>query len=241
MVHLQPNASSNAVYCNGGNGYPIDTSTAGPSGTGGNLAIVGGPATNQFCGGNYIMNNTTQAQWKSPVAVVPDPYSSVPAPTQPAGKVLEAVTPVATVAQGYTPNVRPNLWLYIRHLGCERNGQLPQYSRSATLLDLQQHLSLQRRKYLRKLPGIYSRVLPKRYRYHQSRRLRQRRGHFHARRLLPEWKPECRISHDPPQCVGRNPAGHVRRHVLFPQRGARYLPAVREQPAALSPRFLLIT
>ena len=29
------NASSNAVYCNGGNGYPIDTSTAGPSGTGG--------------------------------------------------------------------------------------------------------------------------------------------------------------------------------------------------------------
>ncbi len=28
---------------------------------------------------------------------------AVPAPTQPAGKVLEAVTPVATVAQGYTP------------------------------------------------------------------------------------------------------------------------------------------
>ena len=26
------NASSNAVYCNGGNGYPIDTSTAGPFG-----------------------------------------------------------------------------------------------------------------------------------------------------------------------------------------------------------------
>jgi Putative Flp pilus-assembly TadE/G-like len=97
------NSSSNAVYCNGGNGYPIDTSTAGPSGTGGNLAIVGGPLTNQFCGGNYIMNNTTQAQWKSPVTVVPDPYSSVPAPTQPAAKVLEAVTPVATVAQGYTP------------------------------------------------------------------------------------------------------------------------------------------
>ena len=98
------NASSNAVYCNGGNGYPIDTSTAGPSGTGGNLAIVGGPLTNQFCGGNYIMNNTTQAQWKSPVTVVPDPYSSVPAPTQPLSKVLESVTPVATVAQGYTPN-----------------------------------------------------------------------------------------------------------------------------------------
>jgi hypothetical protein len=101
------NSSSNAVYCHGGSGYPIDTSTAGPSGTGGNLAIVGGPATNQFCGANYIMNNTTQAQWKSPASVVPDPYASVPAPTQPSGKVLESVTPVATVAQGYTPNSDP--------------------------------------------------------------------------------------------------------------------------------------
>jgi hypothetical protein len=94
---------NNAVYCNGGNGYPIDTSTAGPSGTGGNVAVVGGPATNQFCGANYVMNNTTHALWKSPVAVVADPYASVPAPTQPPGKVLEALTPVATVAQGYTP------------------------------------------------------------------------------------------------------------------------------------------
>ena len=97
------NAPSNAVYCNGGNGYPIDTSTAGPSGQGGNVAVVGGPLTNQFCGANYIMNNTTHALWKSPVAVAADPYASVPAPTQPAGKVLEAVTPVATVAQGYIP------------------------------------------------------------------------------------------------------------------------------------------
>jgi hypothetical protein len=98
------NASSNAVYCNGGNGYPIDTSTAGPSGTGGNLAIVGGPSTNQFCGASYILNDTTHAQWKSPVAAVADPYAGVFAPTQPAGKVQEALTPVATVAQGYTPS-----------------------------------------------------------------------------------------------------------------------------------------
>ena len=101
------NASSNAVYCNGGNGYPIDTSTAGPSGTGGNLAIVGGPTTNQLCGANYIMNNTTHALWKSPAAVASDPYASVPAPTQPAVKVAEATTPVATVAQGYTPTSDP--------------------------------------------------------------------------------------------------------------------------------------
>jgi Putative Flp pilus-assembly TadE/G-like len=98
------NSSSNAVYCNGGNGYPIDLSTAGPSGTGGNLAIVGGPATNQFCGANYIMNNTTQSKWQSPVAVIADPYAAVPAPTLPTTKVTEALTPVATVAQGYTPS-----------------------------------------------------------------------------------------------------------------------------------------
>lgn len=99
------NSSSNAVYCNGGNGYPIDTSAAGPTGQGGNLAVVGGPTTNQLCGANYILNNTTHALWKSPVAAAADPYGSVPAPTQPVGKVLEAITPVATVAQGYTPTV----------------------------------------------------------------------------------------------------------------------------------------
>jgi hypothetical protein len=88
------NSSSNAVYCNGGNGYPIDLSTAGPSGTGGNLAIVGGPATNQFCGANYIMNNTTQSKWQSPVAVIADPYAGVSAPTQPIAPQILTSTPV---------------------------------------------------------------------------------------------------------------------------------------------------
>ena len=101
------NTSSNAIYCNGGSGYPIDTSAAGPSGQGGNVSVVGGPSSNQFCGANYIMNNTTHALWKSPAAVAPDPYAGVPAPTQPTGKVAEAVTPVATVAQGYTPTSDP--------------------------------------------------------------------------------------------------------------------------------------
>jgi hypothetical protein len=99
------NVSSNAVYCDGGNGFPIDTSAAGPSGTGGNLAVVGGPTTNQLCGANYILNNTTQAQWKSPVAVAGDPYAGVSAPALPSAQVAEATTPVATVAQGYTPTI----------------------------------------------------------------------------------------------------------------------------------------
>jgi hypothetical protein len=101
------NTSSNAIYCNGGSGYPIDTSTAGPLAQGGNVAVVGGPSTNQLCGANYIMNNTTHALWKSPATVVADPFAGVPAPTQPSGKVLEAVTPVATVAQGYMPASDP--------------------------------------------------------------------------------------------------------------------------------------
>ncbi|MGB8538624.1 MAG: pilus assembly protein TadG-related protein [Acidobacteriaceae bacterium] len=101
------NAPDNAVYCSGGSGFPIDTSVAGPSGQGGNLAVVGGPSTNQFCGGSYILNNTTHAQWKSPVAVASDPYAAVAAPTLPSAKVAEAATPVATIAQGYTPPSDP--------------------------------------------------------------------------------------------------------------------------------------
>jgi hypothetical protein len=100
---------SNAVYCSGGSGFPIDTSAAGPAGTGGDLAVLGGPTTNQFCGHNLTLNNTTNAKWKSPSPAVPDPFGSVSPPTKPASgtKVPEAVTPVATVAQGYTPNSDP--------------------------------------------------------------------------------------------------------------------------------------
>jgi hypothetical protein len=98
------NSAQNAVYCSGGSGYPIDTSLGGPAGTGGNLAIVGGPNTNQYCGANYILNTTTHAQWKSPASAVADPYGSVSAPSLPTTKVQEATTPVATYAQGYHPN-----------------------------------------------------------------------------------------------------------------------------------------
>jgi hypothetical protein len=109
VANLAPSYNSilNAVYCSGGSGYPIDTSLAGPSGTGGNLAIAGGPTTNQYCGANYILNTTTNAQWKSPSPAVADPYGSVPAPSLPTTKVAEAVTPVATSAQGYNPPSDP--------------------------------------------------------------------------------------------------------------------------------------
>jgi hypothetical protein len=85
----QPNANStsNAVECDGGSGNPIDTSMAGPKGTGGYLSIHGGPLTNQFCGANYILNDPAGTLWKSPVATFANPYSSVPAPTLPPAPV----------------------------------------------------------------------------------------------------------------------------------------------------------
>ena len=102
------NASSNAVYCNGGNGYPIDTSAAGPSGTG-----------RQCCGRGRTVNQPVV--WRElhheqyhPCAVEEScdgrSRSLMPAsPLQPSRRArwLEAVTPVATVAQGYTPTSDP--------------------------------------------------------------------------------------------------------------------------------------
>lgn len=81
------NSSSNAVYCSGGSGYPIDTSLAGPTGQGGDLSIHGGPANNQLCGSDTILYDPTGTHWKSPVATVANPYTSVPAPTLPAAPV----------------------------------------------------------------------------------------------------------------------------------------------------------
>ncbi len=99
------NSSSNAVYCGSSSPYLINTSAAGPTGTGGNLAIVGGPTTNPTCGSSVLLNGGTKGAWKSGAAPIADPYSSVAAPTMPSGKVAEAATPAATPAQGYTPAV----------------------------------------------------------------------------------------------------------------------------------------
>jgi hypothetical protein len=88
------NRSNNAVYCDGGNGYPIDTSTAGPTATGGQLSIVGGPTTNQYCGAQTILNDPANKLWKSPQAATADPYGSVPAPTQPGAPQLLTSNPV---------------------------------------------------------------------------------------------------------------------------------------------------
>jgi hypothetical protein len=87
-------SSSNAVYCSGGAGYPIDTSAAGPSGNGGQLTIVGGPTTNLYCGANTTLNDPSNKLWKSPSGSVADPYASVSTPTLPSAPALLTSSPV---------------------------------------------------------------------------------------------------------------------------------------------------
>ena len=103
------NSTSNAVYCDGGSGYPVDTTLAGPNGTGGYLSIHGGPTSNQYCGANYILNDVLNGLpagklWKSPVATFADPYSSVPQPSLPPAPVAASHpvpgAPVQPTTQG---------------------------------------------------------------------------------------------------------------------------------------------
>jgi len=94
-VSIQVNSSSNtAVSCSGGNMYAIDTTAAGPSGKGGQLAIVGGPATNPYCGAYTILNDTANELWQSSAGAVPNPYQGVPAPTRPIAPQLLTGNPV---------------------------------------------------------------------------------------------------------------------------------------------------
>lgn len=82
----------------------LDTSTAGPNGTGGNVALAGGPAANPTCGGGLGWNGGSTGSWQAGITsldqetsdgttMLNDPYKSVPAPNRP-GIPAEATTPV---------------------------------------------------------------------------------------------------------------------------------------------------
>jgi len=94
-VSIQVNSSSpTAVACTGGSNYTIDTSTAGPSGNGGKLSIVGGPTTNPFCGAYTLLDDPANSLWTSPAGAVPNPYASVSAPAQPIAPQLLTTIPI---------------------------------------------------------------------------------------------------------------------------------------------------
>jgi hypothetical protein len=74
---IQVNSSSSTAVSAGSNPI-VDTSGAGPSGTGGDIGIVGGPATAPT---NWLLG---AGKWTTPTLPIPDPYRAVPAPTKPA-------------------------------------------------------------------------------------------------------------------------------------------------------------
>jgi hypothetical protein len=75
---VQVNSTSATGLSSSGNSL-LDTSAAGPAGTGADIATVGGPATAwQFD------NLGTTGKWVNPTLPVPDPYGDVAAPAKPA-------------------------------------------------------------------------------------------------------------------------------------------------------------
>jgi hypothetical protein len=76
-----------------GSSTVLDTSAAGPAGTGGDVGVVGGPAT-KVSGGTL----GTTGSWVNPTLPVPDPYGGVPAPTKPAA--APAPAPIGHTVDG---------------------------------------------------------------------------------------------------------------------------------------------
>jgi hypothetical protein len=92
---IQVNSASSSAVSSAGNAI-IDTSAAGPNGTGGDVAVVGGPANPPTAQNARWLLGTT-GNWINPTLPIPDPYAGVPAPTKPANAPPPA-TP-ATIKQ----------------------------------------------------------------------------------------------------------------------------------------------
>jgi hypothetical protein len=100
-IHVDSN-SQTAFACTGSG--LVDTSTAGPNGTGGNLDLAGGPSANPTCGAGRAWNGGSTGSWIGGVTslnqktsdgttMLNDPYKVVPAPKLP-GVPAEATNPV---------------------------------------------------------------------------------------------------------------------------------------------------
>ncbi len=149
MVVLNPTAAGTLTYGGGGNitivGGPqrtiqinsanplavvclpsgtLDTSAAGPNGTGGDIGVTGGPTTPPatcYGGGvgNTGYNGGTTGVWRSPTAVTPDPYGNVPAPTMPAAATTATAPHVVSYGQDGCPDHSPTNYVSsVPHSGC---------------------------------------------------------------------------------------------------------------------------
>lgn len=103
QTSIHVDSSSQTAYLCTGSGR-IDTSTAGPNGTGGNLDLAGGPTANPTCGGGPAWNGGSTGSWiggvtslnqktSDGITMLNDPYKNVPAPKLP-GAPAEATNPV---------------------------------------------------------------------------------------------------------------------------------------------------
>lgn len=103
QTSINIDSSSSTAYQCGGSGR-LDTSPAGPHGTGGDVNLAGGPSSNPTCGGGLAWNGGSTGSWLSGVTslnqktsdgtdMANDPYKDVPAPTRP-GVPAEATNPV---------------------------------------------------------------------------------------------------------------------------------------------------
>lgn len=95
---IQVNSTSSTAVNSDANAI-VDTSAAGPSGTGGDVAVVGGPATPPTsANANWLLG--TSGSWVNPTLPIPDPYAAVPAPIQPLPPSSPNPLPPSTVGPG---------------------------------------------------------------------------------------------------------------------------------------------
>jgi hypothetical protein len=95
--------SSCALAFNCSGSGKIDTSSAGPNGTGADVNLSGGPTAAPVCGSTSAWSGGTTGHWNAGVTAVADPYNAVPVPAKPLTMVPAASTPVP----GYTPTIDP--------------------------------------------------------------------------------------------------------------------------------------
>lgn len=94
----------------------INTSAGGPSGTGSDVAVVGGPTTAP----NGGFNGGTTGTWSGSVLPVLDPYAGVAAPTQPATSTTATTPHVVTYGQDGCPDHSPTNYVStVPHSGCD--------------------------------------------------------------------------------------------------------------------------
>lgn len=80
---IQVNSTSSTAVQSSANAVE-DLSAAGPNGTGGDVGVVGGPATAPAWPSGLAWKFGTAGNWVNPTLPIPDPYANVPAPTKPA-------------------------------------------------------------------------------------------------------------------------------------------------------------